>query len=163
MKTALLPSLGDALLFLLLIFKCMFSLFLLLFLGESLENSDLLHDNHHTIKTSPKMKLLWEHAIDSNKALLLDEIGLAPDDLLEKVEEFERISQSTAHSYPAFITSSEDVSSPDDSPKSQDHTEANYNSDDDVGREEDLFDNADPLVPLGSLPVDIIAKKLSSE
>ncbi|XP_038892001.1 CRS2-associated factor 2, chloroplastic [Benincasa hispida] len=131
--------------------------------GESIENGDLLHGNHHKIKTSPKMKLLWERAIGSNKALLLDEIGLAPDDLLEKVEEFEKISQATEHSYPAFITSSEDVSSPDDSPESQDHSQANYNSDDDVDWEGDLFDNVDPIVPLGSLPVDIIAKKLSPE
>lgn len=109
------------------------------------------------------MKLLWERAIDSNKALLLDEIGLAPDDLLEKVEEFERISQATEHSYPAFIMSSEDVSNPVDSPGSRDQSEGNYNSDDDVGWEGDLFDNVDPSVPLGSLPVDIIAKKLSPE
>lgn len=136
---------------------------MLLFLGESIENGDLLQGNHHTIKTSPKMKLLWERAIDSNKALLLDEIGLAPDDLLEKVEEFERISQATEHSYPAFIMSSEDVSNPVDSPGSRDQSEGNYNSDDDVGWEGDLFDNVDPSVPLGSLPVDIIAKKLSPE
>lgn len=153
-------SLGDALL---LASKCLFA-FLLFFLGESIENGDLSHDNRHTIKTSPKMKLLWERAIDSNKALLLDEIGLAPDDLLEKVEEFERISQATEHSYPALILSSEDVSSPDDSPESQDYSEAYYSSDyDEEDQEGDLFDNVDPSVPLGSLPVDIIAKKLNPE
>ncbi|XP_022956896.1 CRS2-associated factor 2, chloroplastic [Cucurbita moschata] len=132
--------------------------------GESIENGDLLHGNHHTIKTSPKMKLLWEKAIDSNKALLLNEIGLAPDDLLEKVEEFERISQATEHSYPALIMSSEDdSSSPDDNLESQDRDESNYSSDDDEDREGDLFDIVNPTVPMGSLPVDIIAKKLRPE
>lgn len=108
------------------------------------------------------MKLLWKRAIDSNKALLLNVIGLAPDDLLEKVEEFEKISQATEHSYPAFILSSEEkVNSPDDSAESRDYSEPNYGSDDDD--DEDWEADLDLSAPLGSLPVDIIAKKLNPE
>ncbi|KAF7809310.1 CRS2-associated factor 2, chloroplastic [Senna tora] len=60
------------------------------------------------MNTSSKMLSLWKRAIESSKALLLDEINAGPDALLEKVEEFERISQATEHSYPAFISSGED-------------------------------------------------------
>lgn len=64
-----------------------------------------------TAMTSPKMMSLWKRSIDSNKALLLDELDLDPDALLKKVEEFEGVSQATEHSYPALIVSSEDGTS----------------------------------------------------
>ena len=53
---------------------------------------------------------LWERAIESNKALLLDEMTLGPDALLEKVEEFEGMSLATEHSCEAVVLSSEDGS-----------------------------------------------------
>lgn len=106
-------------------------------------------DEAETVRTSPKMMSLWKRAIESSKALLLDEIGLGPDDLLKKVEEFESTSQAIEHSYPALILSSEDE------PQREDYDE-DYD-------ESDLFEEIDSSVPLGSLPVDKIAKKLGWE
>lgn len=63
------------------------------------------------MRSSPKMTSLWKRAIESNKALLLDEIGLGPDALLKVVEAFEAVSQGTEHSYTALVTSSKDGSS----------------------------------------------------
>ncbi|KAK3006629.1 hypothetical protein RJ639_015796 [Escallonia herrerae] len=65
------------------------------------------HGNHSAdspksnaiVSSSPKMMSLWKPAIESSKALLLDEIFLAHDALL-KEEEFEGSSQATVHSYP---------------------------------------------------------------
>ncbi|CAN6469862.1 unnamed protein product [Victoria cruziana] len=50
-----------------------------------------------------KMFLLWKHALDLQKALLLDEIDLDPDELLDKTEKFSGHSQAREHSYPALI------------------------------------------------------------
>ncbi|KAK3021424.1 hypothetical protein RJ639_046004 [Escallonia herrerae] len=66
------------------------------------------HGNHSAdspksnaiVSSSPKMMSLWERAIGSSKALLLDEIFLGPDALLKEEEEFEGSSQATVHSYP---------------------------------------------------------------
>ncbi|KAK2985340.1 LOW QUALITY PROTEIN: hypothetical protein RJ640_028654, partial [Escallonia rubra] len=60
-------------------------------------------DNHRAaspkspaiVSSSPKMMSLWKCAIESSKALLLDEICLGPYALLKKVEEFESSSQAT--------------------------------------------------------------------
>jgi hypothetical protein len=54
---------------------------------------------------SPKMLSLWRNAIDSSKALLLDELelDLCPDLLLKRVEDFESTSQAMEQSYPALI------------------------------------------------------------
>ncbi|KAK2991234.1 hypothetical protein RJ640_023815 [Escallonia rubra] len=65
------------------------------------------HGNHSAdspksnviVSSGPKMMSLWKRAIESSKALLLDEICLGPDALLKKVEEFESGSQATVHSY----------------------------------------------------------------
>lgn len=55
--------------------------------------------------SSSRMLELWKRAIETQKALLLDATELSPDSLLERVEEFEAISQATEHSYPALIVS----------------------------------------------------------
>ena len=115
---------------------------------------------------------LWKRAIESSKALLLDEINLGPDALLKKVEEFEGISQATEHSYPALILSSEDGTSSsmaesEDDPQSEGYDEDDiYNDSDDDEYENyysDSFEEVESSVPLGSLPVDMIADKLKWE
>lgn len=119
------------------------------------------------VLSSPKMMFLWNRAIESNKALLLDELGLGPDALLEKVEEFESKSQATVHSYPALILFSEDgpgrSSVQEFEEGSQDYGGdesygSEYDDENDIG---DSFEGVDSSVPLGSLPVDLIAKQLS--
>lgn len=120
-----------------------------------------------------KMFLLWKRALDSQKALLLDDnTELSPDSLLEKVEESQSMSQASEHSYPALIMSSaEGVNNAGRSLGSSDRD----NEDEfvNMGRSvEDVEDydtdisdslEVDPLVPYGSIPVDSIAKRLSSE
>ncbi|XP_008221844.1 PREDICTED: CRS2-associated factor 2, chloroplastic [Prunus mume] len=122
-----------------------------------------------TVMTSPKMMSLWKRSIDSNKALLLDELDLDPDALLKKVEEFEGVSQTTEHSYPALIVSSEDGTSSsvqvfEEIPQSDPYSEYDdysdnydYESDDD-----DAFYDSDSI-PLGSLPVDVIVEELDHD
>ena len=83
------------------------SLFFLSCLADDPKN------NHHKLDTkavssSPKMTSSRKRAIESNKALLLDENGLGPDALLKVVEEFEGISQAVEHSYPSLVALSED-------------------------------------------------------
>ncbi|KAK3041820.1 hypothetical protein RJ639_000336 [Escallonia herrerae] len=120
------------------------------------------------VSSSPKMMSLWKHAIESSKALLLDEICLGPDALLQKVEEFESISQATVHSYPALILSSEDGPSRskteyDEDSQSEDYDEdsqdEDYDEDETYGSKYDEYSINDSI-PLGSLPVDVIAKQL---
>ncbi|THF98900.1 hypothetical protein TEA_022107 [Camellia sinensis var. sinensis] len=96
----------------------------------------------NAVTSSPKMMSLWKRAIETSKALLLDKIGLGPDDLLKKVEEFEDLSQATEHSYPAVVLSGEDGT--------------------DSSRADD-FEEMESSVPLGSLPVDLIAKRPSEQ
>ncbi|KAK0597483.1 hypothetical protein LWI29_025801 [Acer saccharum] len=106
-------------------------------------------DGSETVRLSPKMMSLWKRAIESSKALLLDEINLGPDDLLKKVEEFENISQATEHSYPALVLSSEDGTSSSTTTLEYDESE-NY-SDSDIYPEDDIDDDeyyhSDTLVP----------------
>ena len=119
---------------------------------------------------------LWKRAIESNKALLLDEINLGPDALLEKVEEFEGISQATEHSYPALILSNEDGGARSAVADSEDDMEDSYSchdlptepEDDDYDKDyydddDDDYDDDSYVVessaPPGSLPVDLITKK----
>lgn len=115
------------------------------------------------------MMSLWNRAIESNKALLLDELGLGPDALLEKVEEFESKSQATVHSYPALILLSEDgpgrSSVQEFEEGSQDYGgDESYDSEyDDENDIDDSFEGVDSSVPLGSLPVDLIAKQQLSD
>lgn len=115
------------------------------------------------------MMLLWKQAIESSKALLLDEIDLGPDALLKKVEEFDGISQATEHSYPALILSSDDgtsssVAETEDYPQSDGYSEDDYiysdtDNEDYEDYDSDSFEDVDSPVPLGSLPVDMIAEE----
>jgi len=122
-----------------------------------------------SIAKHPKMFLLWKRAIDSHKALLLDDnTELSPDSLLERVEEFQGLSQAAEHSYPALILSGGDSSenvqpSDDDNDEfsDTDRTSGDFEDYDiDIG---DSFEEVDPSVPYGSLPVDSIEERLSIE
>lgn len=118
-----------------------------------------------TEKSSPRMMSLWQSAIDSGKALLLDNTDLDPEELLEKVEEFGSVSQVVEHSYPALVMSSEDNSLH----TKHHHSNTTENSDDYDEQEEFddeshisySFKDADFTVPPGSLPVDSIVRQLS--
>ncbi|OMO80140.1 hypothetical protein COLO4_24212 [Corchorus olitorius] len=123
--------------------------------------------------SSRKMISLWKRAIESNKALLLDEINLGPDALLEKVEEFEGISLAIEHSSEAIILSNENSSGSsmtdlEDGSDIEDlGGENDIYSDDDIIDDEDYdsdpLEETDPSIPLGSLPVDRIAERLISD
>ena len=115
---------------------------------------------------------LWMRAVESNKALLLDEIALDPDALLEKVEEFEGMSLATEHSREAVVLSSEDGSGSsmaeleDGSYSEEFGGENDIYSDDDIVNEyydDDSIEEVDSSIPLGSLPVDKIAEMLGKE
>ncbi|GFP97467.1 crs2-associated factor 2 chloroplastic [Phtheirospermum japonicum] len=101
------------------------------------------------VSSSPKMMSLWERAIESGKASVLDELNLSPDELLSRVEEFDSMSQAVEHSYPAIIYSNKD-SENDDLDEYSDNYYIN-----------DSFEGVESTVPVGSLPIDIIAKQLS--
>ncbi|KAF8387701.1 hypothetical protein HHK36_026355 [Tetracentron sinense] len=137
-------------------------------IASGLDSSGMSGDERHrpvtnTVITSPRVMALWKRAIGSSKALLLDEIELGPDALLEKVEEFEGMSQATEHSYPALILSSGDGAS------SSEVDGDDYDEDDLYGEgdEEDYvsasFEEVESSIPLGSLPVDSIAEGFSGE
>lgn len=119
-----------------------------------------------TIRSSPKMISLWKRAIESTKALVLDEIDLGPDDLLKKVEEFEGISQAAEHSYPALVLSREDSASSSmaeyvDGSQSENYDEDEFYPEDDFNADDEFYDSdSSDVVPLGSLPVDHIAERL---
>lgn len=111
------------------------------------------------------MMSLWKHAIETNKALLLDEIPLGPQALLKKVEEFENISQATEHSYPARILSNvEGMSSLADH---EDVTEIESDGSDDEYNDDDYDDvlnyESDSQASIGSLTIDQIANKLRQD
>lgn len=94
------------------------------------------------------MLSLWRHAIDSSKALLLDELelDLCPDSLLERVEDFESTSQAMEHSFPALIVT--------------DAEEGKTKSDDDDDDDANLGEEPNDTVPFGFLPIDMIVSKL---
>ncbi|KAF5741079.1 RNA-binding CRS1 / YhbY (CRM) domain-containing protein [Tripterygium wilfordii] len=124
------------------------------------------------VSSSPKMMSLWKKAIESNKALLLDEIGLGPDALLKVVEEFDTVSQATEHSYPALISSRNEDGTTNSMAAFDSNSPTNDYGDDYLDNEDvddyeyyddDSFEDVDSTVPLGSLPVDRIAKKLNWE
>ncbi|KDP26616.1 hypothetical protein JCGZ_17774 [Jatropha curcas] len=135
-------------------------------------DDDCDNPDANTVRSSPKMMSLWKRAIEASNAILLDEINLGPDDLLRKVEEFEGISQATEHSYPAVILSNEDgadntISAFEDASLGKSFDEEGTDMDDEYEDDEyydsDSFDELDASVPLGSLPVDRIVKKLDQE
>lgn len=110
---------------------------------------------------------LWNRAIESNQALLLDDLGLGPDALLKKVEEFERMSQATVHSFPALIVPSEDfpgnqIEEPEEDSSLDDGDHQSYDSEyDDESDINDSFDGMESSAPLGSLPIDLITEQFS--
>uniref|UniRef100_A0A2N9ILP4 CRM domain-containing protein n=1 Tax=Fagus sylvatica TaxID=28930 RepID=A0A2N9ILP4_FAGSY len=130
------------------------------------DDDDCCEADAKTVRTSPKMMSLWRRAIESSKALLLDEIDLGPDALLKKVEEFEGISQATEHSYPALILSSKDGTSGSMAESEDDSQTEGYGEDDIYSDDDDNYENydsdsleeVDSSVPLGSLPIDLIAE-----
>lgn len=91
-----------------------------------------------------KLRVLWKSAIDAKKALLLDDesVAVSPDLLLEKVEQFESVSQATAHSYTARIL--------------VEKKENNFSSEDD---EFLLVEEEKTKIPFGSLGVDQITRQ----
>lgn len=114
--------------------------------------------------SSPRMITLWKRAIESSKALLLDEIDLGPDALLQKVEEFGGMSQATEYSYPALVVPGKDDT---DLATNQyrDVSEDFESNEDDIGDDGDShsFEEFETSAPLGSLPVDLLAERLNSE
>ncbi|XP_076943760.1 CRS2-associated factor 2, chloroplastic-like isoform X2 [Bidens hawaiensis] len=108
--------------------------------------------------SSPRMTQLWRRAIESSKAMLLEDIDMGPDDLLKVVEEFETVSQVTEHSYPAVVVSNEDS-------QTRDSEYEDYSEDEDYFDEEseddDYVDLSEKSAPPGSLPVDLLAEQLS--
>lgn len=124
-----------------------------------------------TLISSPKMMSLWKRAIETNKARLLEEIALAPDDLLEIVEEFDGLSQATEHSYPAQIFTKNDDATTSwaeyGNIRGEDHSKGEYYSDDnDYDNEYYVSGSHDEIgssVPRGSLPVDFIATQSSEQ
>ncbi|KAL6969435.1 CRS2-associated factor 2 [Sarracenia purpurea var. burkii] len=114
-------------------------------------NSDRNKSDPKTVTSSPKMMSLWRRAIETSKALLLKEINLGPDALLKKVEEFESLSQATEFEGLRNENLEE---------------ENNYSHGDDDEDEHylrDSFEGTELSVPLGSLPVDFIAKQPSEQ
>ncbi|KAL3636360.1 hypothetical protein CASFOL_020907 [Castilleja foliolosa] len=107
-------------------------------------SDDNISDRKCVSSSSPKMMSLWQRAIESGKASVLDEFNLSPDELLSKVEEFDSSSQAIEHSYPVMIYSNKD---------DFDEYEDNYYIN-------DSFDGVESTVPVGSLPIDVITKQI---
>lgn len=106
------------------------------------------------VRMSSKMMSLWQRAIKSGRASVLDELDVSPDELLLRVEEFESTSQATEHSYPAMIYSNRESSSTSRSQLQE------YDSEEDEDySEDDSFDAVESTIPLGSLPIDSFAKQ----
>lgn len=120
-----------------------------------------------TRSSSPKMMSLWKNAIDSGKALLLDDIDLKPDGLLNKVEEFESISQAIEHTYPALVLSSKRA--PEQSKLTWKGSSDDDNDSDSDNDPEDQyyinnsFEALESSVHKGLLPVDLIVKEFSDD
>ncbi|KAJ6897702.1 CRS2-associated factor 2 [Populus alba x Populus x berolinensis] len=133
--------------------------------GKSDDDCD--NSDAKIVSSSPKMMLLWKHALESNKAILLDEIDLGPDALLRKVEEFEGISQATEHSYPALVMSSEDGSSNSISTFEDDSHSEIFSKDDMYSDDEyydsESFEELETSAAPGSLSIDLIAEKLDKK
>ncbi|CAI9756289.1 unnamed protein product [Fraxinus pennsylvanica] len=111
-----------------------------------------------SVRSSPRMMSLWKRAIESGKASVLDEIDLSPDDLLLKVEEFGSISQAMEHSYPANILSNKEGPYTSTKQWKSEEDVDNYNEGDRYYI--NSFEAVESSVPLGTLPVDFIAKEL---
>ncbi|XP_010270955.1 PREDICTED: CRS2-associated factor 2, chloroplastic [Nelumbo nucifera] len=117
--------------------------------------------------SSHRMMSLWKQAIESGKAIMLDDIDVGPDALLDKVEAFSCTSQATEHSYSALVFSTGDTSGMEaanadgveaDAVRSDDFDEDNFGGE---GEDEDYFSDSfeEESIPLGSLPVDSITER----
>ncbi|CAL4976530.1 unnamed protein product [Urochloa decumbens] len=127
----------------------------------------------------PKIFKLWESAVDSSLALLLDDAEanhLTPDSLLTRVEEFNITSQAVEHSFPALLVANCEVNaeSPsaeyinDESETSiagsqEDQLEQPSDLSSDEHFELDMLERLESSVPLGSLPIDTMIEQLNSE
>ncbi|XP_043708860.1 CRS2-associated factor 2, chloroplastic [Telopea speciosissima] len=115
--------------------------------------------------SNPRMMSLWKRAIESRKALLLEDTGLGPDALLERVEAFVGMSQAKEHSYPALIVSSA-CDATDSSKELTDGStlegrEGNDHDENDIGGDEEF--DGDFSDEIESSSVDLIKQQLSSE
>ncbi|RAL37501.1 hypothetical protein DM860_000195 [Cuscuta australis] len=100
-------------------------------------------------EVSPRMATLWQRAVDSGTALLLDEINLEPDDLLKRVEEFEGTLQAMNRSYPIDTFGGGSGGGGGD-------------SDGEDLINDDLLDVVpESELPFGSLPIDAIVEQFS--
>ncbi|ESQ34439.1 hypothetical protein EUTSA_v10007246mg [Eutrema salsugineum] len=114
----------------------------------------------NTVISSPKMISLWKRALESSKAIVLEELDLSPDNLLEKVEEFEGTSQAAEHTYTALVLPSNDGA--EDYVDDEERPPVVYSDIDDDFDDEcsDDDESLEPAGPVGSLPVDKIVRKL---
>ncbi|KAI3728315.1 hypothetical protein L6452_16949 [Arctium lappa] len=110
-----------------------------------------------TVVSSPRMMSLWRRAIELNKAMVLEDIGVGPDELLKVVEEFETVSQVTDHTYDAVIVSNEEKS---DDPEEEDYSEDESDFDDEDSSDDEYGELSEKSAPPGSLPVDFLAEQL---
>lgn len=103
---------------------------------------------------------LWKRAVESSKAVILEELDLAPDVLLEKVEEFEGTSQAAEHTFTALVLPG-DEGAAEDYVDDEDRPEVYSDIDDDFDDEcSDDDESLEPVGPEGSLAVDKIVRKL---
>ncbi|CAA7036007.1 unnamed protein product [Microthlaspi erraticum] len=114
--------------------------------------------DRNTVISSPKMISLWKRALESSKAVILEELDLSPDNLLQKVEEFAGTSQAAEHTFTALVLPSNDGA--EDYVDNEDRSEEYSDLDDDFVDEGSDDESLEPVGPVGSLPVDIIVRKL---
>lgn len=129
-----------------------------LFFSDKPSDEQTVSDPSSTI-SSPKMISLWKRALESSKAVILEELDLGPDDLLKKVEELEGTSLAAEHSYTAMVLSNTDGAAEDyvdDKDRSEEYSDIDDDFDDECSDDESL----DPVGPVGTLPVDKIVRKL---
>lgn len=122
------------------------------------ENTEVKSESR-TVVSSPRMMLLWRRAIELNKAMVLEDIGVGPDDLLKVVEEFETVSQVAEHTYDAVIVSNEEKSD-DREEEEEDYSEDESEFDDEDSDDDEYGDLSEKSAPPGSLPVDFLVEQL---
>lgn len=126
----------------------------------------------------PKMFKLWENAVDSSLALLLEDTeanNLTPDSLLKRVEEFSVASQAVEHSFPALLVTDSEVNMESLSAEyinDESETSIAGNKEgqleqsplhEDENFELDMLERLESSAPLGSLPIDTMIKQLNGE
>ncbi|CAA0833111.1 CRS2-associated factor 2- chloroplastic [Striga hermonthica] len=124
--------------------------------GRFSDGSTSRVNNNVSVGPSHKMSSLWKRAIESGKASVLDNFDLSPDELLSRVEEFDSKSRAIEHSNPAMIYSNKEGSSTSKFDKSYEYDDSYYDEYCD-----DPFEAVNNSVPVGSLPIDLLAKQLS--